>query len=217
MIYDYLQLVYYYTFNNICKVIDDLLENNETHENMTLIAYVIFDITSANRFYSKIYANLYNDLNDKYTIMTEVFQNNFSSFICLFNNIEYVDASVDYNKFIKNNEISEKRKSLASFYFYLIGTNLVSQNQILQTITDLLTDVFYLINVENKKKEVEELTEIIAILYKKDFFDNNLLNIYLIEGKTIIEIIKIITNSKTKDYKSLTSKSLFKFMDMIEM
>ena len=31
------------------------------------------------------------------------------------------------------------------------------------------------------------------------------------------EIIEKIANSKVKDYKSLTNKSLFKFMDLIEM
>jgi hypothetical protein len=38
-----------------------------------------------------------------------------------------------------------------------------------------------------------------------------------IEGYTIDEVIEKIAKSKVKDYKSLTNKSLFKFMDMIDM
>ena len=38
-----------------------------------------------------------------------------------------------------------------------------------------------------------------------------------IEGYTISEVIDKIANSKVKDYKSLTNKSLFKFMDLIDM
>ena len=48
-------------------------------------------------------------------------------------------------------------------------------------------------------------------------FDSSLLNNNLIRGKTILEIIQIIANINVKDCKSLTNKSLFKFMDIIEM
>jgi hypothetical protein len=205
------------TLHNIYKIMDELLEKNGTPENMSIIASVIFDIASTNRFYSKIYANLYNELSQRYTIMKCVFETNFGGFLDLFNSIEYVEPDVDYNKFIKNNEINEKKKSLASFYFYLMKTNLVSEFQIIKTIKDLLQQVYEFINIENKKKEVDELTEIIAILYKKDIFDKHLLNNHLIHDKTILQIIEIIANTKIKDCKSLTNKSLFKFMDMIEM
>ena len=39
----------------------------------------------------------------------------------------------------------------------------------------------------------------------------------LIDGYKIEDIIEIIANSKIKDYKSLTNKTVFKFMDMIDM
>ena len=50
-------------------------------------------------------------------------------------------------------------------------------------------------------------------LYKKDLYDES----YIIEGFTINEIVKKIANSKVKDYKSLSNKALFKFMDLIDM
>jgi hypothetical protein len=42
-------------------------------------------------------------------------------------------------------------------------------------------------------------------------------NYDLIDGLSITDVITKIANSKVKDYKSLTNKSLFKFMDMIDM
>ena len=71
--------------------------------------------------------------------------------------------------------------------------------------------------MEDKRNEVDELTENVAILYKKELYEDADCDNYLIEGLTINHIIVKIANSKTKDYKSLTNKSLFKFMDMIEM
>ena len=41
--------------------------------------------------------------------------------------------------------------------------------------------------------------------------------LFSINGFSINEIIEKIANSKVKDYKSLTNKTLFKFMDLIDM
>ena len=64
----------------------------------------------------------------------------------------------------------------------------------------------------------------------KDYFDktNEIENVSFNEYKNsnrglilssaiFIEIIEKISHSKVKDYKSLTNKTIFKFMDMIEM
>jgi predicted phosphodiesterase len=74
-------------------------------------------------------------------------------------------------------------------------------------------------SVENKKNEVEELTETIANLYKKELYegDDDGECYEKIEGFNISEIIVKIANSKVKDYKSLSNKALFKFMDLIDM
>jgi len=45
--------------NKIIEIIDKLIEENITTENMLHLSSTIFDIASTNRFYSKIYADLY--------------------------------------------------------------------------------------------------------------------------------------------------------------
>ena len=53
---------------------------------------------------------------------------------------------------------------------------------------------------------------------KKEFYESEDKPEYeLIKGHTITEVIEIIAHSKVKDYKSLTNKTIFKFMDMIDM
>jgi hypothetical protein len=71
------------------------------------------------------------------------------------------------------------------------------------------------ISLDNKKNEVDELTENIALLYKKDLYDA--VKYEPIDGMTIPELISKLACSKVKDYKSLTNKAVFKFMDLIEM
>jgi hypothetical protein len=80
--------------------------------------------------------------------------------------------------------------------------------------------VVELINKDDKKNEVDELTENIAILYHKDIYNSNdklYIDELKINGITILETITLLAKSKSKDYKSLSNKAIFKFMDLIDM
>lgn len=203
--------------NKIIEVIEKLTDNNSDSD-LGIIGSNIFDIASSNRYYSKIYAELYAELSSKFDFIKTKYEENLKRFTELFNNIEYVDSNENYDRFCEINKINEKRKSLATFYVNLMYCGIISQNEIKLITRNLLSKVYEFIWLENKKNEVEELTEIIAILYKKDIFQNDDGSEYEnINGFTINEIIEKIANSKVKDYKSFTNKALFKFMDLIDM
>jgi hypothetical protein len=203
--------------NKIIEVIDSVILQNITNEDMLKLSSIIFDIASTNRFYSKMYADIYSNLCLKYEIIKTTFENNLNNFTDLFNNIEYVDSKVNYDKFCENNKINERRKSLAAFYINLMNNGMIEKSRILLIISNLLSQIYSFILVDDKRNEVDELTENVAILYKKELYEDADCNNYSIDGLTINQIIVKIANSKIKDYKSLTNKSLFKFMDMIEM
>jgi hypothetical protein len=203
--------------NKIVEIIDKIVtENSET--DLSNIGTNIFEVASSNRYYSKIYADLYSDLSQKYDFIREKYQENLKQFISLFTNIEYVDPNENYDRFCEINKINEKRKSLATFYINLMNNGIISETEIMKITRNLIADVYKFISVENKKNEVEELTETVALLYKKELYKEDEGDAYeQIEGYTISEIIERIANSKIKDYKSLTNKALFKFMDLIDM
>ena len=204
--------------NKIIEIVDKLASESFTSEDMVRFSSTIFDIASNNRFYSKMYADLYSDLSSKYEMMREVFETNFNKFIDLFNNIEYVDPKDNYDKFCEINKTNEKRKALATFYLNLMNNNIIPKIKIMEITRNLLAQIYSFILVDNKKNEVDELTETVAILYKKEMYEDDEGDEYnQIEGYTISEIIEKIANGKVKDYKSLTNKSLFKFMDLIDM
>ena len=204
--------------NKIVEIINKLIENSITNEEMSRVSYSIFDIASTNRFYSKIYADLYSDLSTKYKILMDVFETNLDKFTDLFNTIEYIDPKDNYDKFCEINKTNEKRKALGAFYINLMINGIISKKQIMTITRNLLSQIHAFISVDGKKNEVDELTEIISILYKKDIYaDDDGEDYDLIDGYTISEIIEHIGKSKVKDYKSLTNKALFRFMDLIDM
>lgn len=200
--------------NKIIEAIEKLVKER-TDVELDEISTSIFDITSSNRYFSKIYAELYSELSAKFEFIKNKYETNLERFAELFNNIEYVDPNENYNKFCEINKINEKRKSLAAFYINLMNCGVISKSVIISITRNLLAKLYEYMSIENKKNEVDELTETIAILYNKKLYQNE--GYEKIEGYDINELVIKIAKGKVKDYKSLSNKSLFKFMDLIDM
>lgn len=201
--------------NKIIDIIDTLIIENISHEDMTRVSSNIFEIASTNRFYSKMYADLYSELSNKYLPFKSTFENNVNKFVDLFNVIEYVDPKENYDKFCEINKMNEKRKSLASFYLNLMINGIIDKQQIINITRNILEQIYTYISIEDKKNEVDELSETIAILYKNDIYEDG--EYEKIDGYKISEIVNKIATCKVNNYKSLTLKSQFKFMDLIGM
>jgi hypothetical protein len=204
--------------SKIVESIDQLLFEKITTEDLLRLGNFIFETASANRFHSKMYADLFSDLITRYHIMNVIFEENLEKFTTLFNSIEYVEAAENYDKFCEINKVNEKRKSLAAFYVNLMNNKIITTIKIINITRTLISQIYEFISVDNKKNQVDELSENVFILYKKELYEQDTGKDYeLINGLTIMEVIQQIAHSKVKDYKSLTNKTLFKFMDMIEM
>ena len=202
--------------NKIIEVIENMNNEGMANEEMLKLGTIIFEIASTNRFYSKIYADLYSDLISKYNMMKEIFEENFNNFMNLFEVIEYIEPSVDYNKFCKINKDNEKRKALSSFFVNLMNNNIISKEKIVSIVRIMMYKIYNFINENDKKNEVDELTENIIILYKKELFDGSI-KYELIDNMTINQLIEKFEHSKSKNYLSMTNKSIFKYMDLIDM
>ena len=200
----------------IIQSVDEIFLSKCSEEELLILGNTMFDIASTNRFYSKIYAKLYADLIQAYQIMNDIFKTNFNNFMSLFENIEYVCMEIDYDKFCKNNKNNEKRKAIATFFMNLMENNVIQEKAIVQLVRNLMALVFTNISLENKKNEVDEWTENIAILYNKDIIENNANSYELINGFKITELIFTFSKSKPKTYPSLSSRSIFKYLDLYE-
>lgn len=183
----------------------------------------IYDILSSNKFYSQSYAKMYSELVNKFIWLKDVFNFKYSKILNQYDNIIYIDPDIDYDGYCEINKINEKRKSHTLFLVNLAKQGFIKNIDNIKLLKKLLENVLTMINQDNKKNEVDEITENIAILYNKDISDNieddhdyddeN----FEINGKTITETIIMLAKSKSKDYQSLSNKSIFKYMDLIEM
>jgi hypothetical protein len=155
--------------------------------------------------------------------MKELFFRKYENFKNEFKDIVFVDPNVNYDLFCDANKQNDKRKANTQFFVNLSLNGFVSKASIVTLLKELLETINSMINQTDKKNEVDEITEHIAILYKKDIIEAVLGDAqldeedYEVDGDTIIETITTLAKSKAKDFKSLSNKSIFKYMDLIEM
>ncbi len=193
-------------------------------EDSNKISLTIYDISSANKFYSKIYADLYAELVTQYDWLRPLFNSKLESLFDQYCNIEYVDPDVDYDRFCDINKQNEKRRSVTTFYLNLSNNGFVSRQIVVSMTKKLLQLIFDFIEKPNMKNQVDELTENISILFNKEmieeFFqteDVDEEDYELDTNDSIIEGIAKLAKMKAKDYPSLSNKAIFKYMDMVEM
>jgi hypothetical protein len=200
--------------NKIMEILNQLVSEETSELDMHRVGKSIFEIASNNRFFSKLYADLYTLLIKHFQIMRNIFDTNFDTFLEIFKNIESADPDLDYDRFCTVKKNNERRKSLSSFFINLTLNGIIKKDDIIDLVFNLLNQVLDFIKQENKKSEVDEILENIAILYNKDYIEqcNN-----TIEGESFIKVIERLALSKVKSFPSLSNKSIFKCMDMIEI
>ncbi len=168
----------------------------------------IFDISSVNKFWVKIYAELFNELIKSFPVMKEICIKNFDSYMNLFNNIEVVDEK-DYDNFCKVNKTNEKRRSLTDFYTKLFTYDILSRENMFSILFELIKKMKY--ETKNKNVEImEEIFENINIILSN--IGKNIENSekYTFICEELIEIYNLI------DSAGISKKLIFKLSDLFE-
>ena len=105
------------------------------------IGCAIFNISSENKFWVKLYAKLFHELIDNFPVMRDICIDNFNNFMSIFNNVEVCNEE-DYDKFCKVNKNNSKRRSLTLFYTYLYKLDLLTNNDIFTLLDKLFEKMF---------------------------------------------------------------------------
>jgi hypothetical protein len=166
-------------------------------ENITKIANSIFNTASSNIFYSALYSKIFKELMNYHEVFKCVFEKSFSEFVGLFKKIDYIDPSVDYNKFCENTKTNDKRRAMSTFIVNLMAEGVLHPDKVV-----------------DKTNELEELNENIFILVTngKDVLSSHE------EWERIVSKIKFLSvlKVKMKEYPSVNNKLIFKNMDILE-
>lgn len=198
----------------IIENINNIMNNdNENKENdMKLIVNSIFEIAINNKFLSEVYADLYRELCNNFPQFISVIELYVNQYKNSVTEINYVEPTVDYDKYCNYNKTNDKRKSLSLFMVNLMKKDLLLKETMIDLITYLQNLVFEYMNEVNKNNEIEEITENLFIMITTSK------GICFIEEKwnSIVENIKLCSQLKVKEKKSLSSRAIFKYMDILD-
>jgi len=199
--------------NDIIQFYNSETEMNETtecnidEENIAKIANSIFNTASTNTFYSALYSKLFKQLIKCHEIFTKIFEKSYSEFVGLFKKIEYVDPSVDYNKFCENTKLNDRRRAMSMFIINLMKESVLDSDSVVDIITALQEMVNSYIKLSNKTNELEELNENIFILVTngKEILSKHEKWENIISKIKFLSILKV----KMKEYPSVKNKLIF--------
>ena len=200
----------------ICGEIDQIMATETNQDELLVelnkIGDAIFDIASGNRFYSGMYAALYNELMVKYEFMKTILTAKLNTDIHIFNDFEYCSPEKDYDKFCNNNKTNEKRRALGSFYVNLMLQEIIPPTKIIKMINELQTNLADYIKAENNVNIVEELSE---LLYGLITTGAPKLKTQKAEWTAIMANVNVIGKMKAKSAPSISNKTIFKHMDIV--
>lgn len=191
-------------------------ESKEVEEDKKKVCTLIFDIVSANEFYSTLYAKLYKDLIGIFPEFSEKMVDILDKYKASFNTIMTVDPNVDYNGFCDNVKNNDLRRAMTTFIMNLVKNQAISESDVLDIILYLEELVIAYAEESDKSPVIEEITENIFILITQG---NKMLNKSSIWKERIIPNIHAISKLRKMDpvkNKSMTSRATFKFMDIID-
>ena len=199
-------------YKDIAKILKNLVNLKTSEEELEKVGKSIFEIGSVNKFWSKLYAKLYKNLINEFPIMNQIYKKNFNSFMSVFENIRFIEKSGDYDLLCEVNKENEKRRGLSSFFVHLMNNNVIQVNEIILVI-NLMINKMKIEMCENKKKpivdELGENLQVIILNGKKILSKDN-------EWDNIKKFISWISELNIKDFEGLSSKTVFKFMDLYD-
>jgi len=174
----------------------------------------VFTLCSTNIFLCDIYAEIYASLAETYPAFTAIIAENIQKYRESIHNIHYVDPDKDYDGFCNYNKINDTRKSTVSFIVHLMNQTIIEKSVVFNILMEFMGFIEGFIQVEGRTNEVDEITEniflVVSLVYKT--VKNNS---YWIEH--ILPKITEMSKRKTKEYKSLSSRAVFKYMDLMDM
>lgn len=182
----------------------------EMNEKMRQVFNTIYAVCISNKMFSKIYANALVRISAKYEYeISRLINEKMTEYLESTQNIIDVDSNVDYDAFCEFTTRNSNRKNITSLFCEIAKTNKYEDIKIenIKNITlDLLNRVIESISTVEKQKEVEEITENIVIIFSH--FKEEL----QIEFKPKFEML---ASFKTSEKPGLTSRTKFKYMDLI--
>jgi len=173
---------------------------------------VLSDIFSKLHRTIGMHSELYKTLRSIFPIFDTAYTECMEDYVKSISEIHYVDPDEDYDKFCQYTKINNRRRALTTFFVHLMRNEVIKKRVIVDMVLRMQDLVFNYIEQDNKGKEVEEITEniyLFVILSHVSMTEE-------VQWATVLDNIKNMSKMKSKEKKSLSSRAVFKYMDITD-
>lgn len=204
---------------NIMTTINEIMGNycdektEEQHADIQKIVNFIFDTGCANKFYSELYAKLYKELIETYPVFREIISPFIEKYVESIREVRYVDQNKDYDGFCENNKKNDKRRATSAFIMNLYANGILDQLIVFDIFSQFQLMAIEYIEDATKTNEVDEITENIFLMCS---MGANLLKNEPIWISDILPNIHKFATFKMKEKPGLSSRTIFKYRDLVE-
>ena len=205
------------TNDNYDDILGEIIENMEeviadiSERDMKQVSSHVFDVASTNKFYSNVYAKLYRDLVTKYPQMLETFNVVYQEITLILENFE-VCSQDDYDELCRINKLNDKRKALICFIVNSMNEDLIDVSSVYKIMEEFIAMFQTKMTEEGNRPVCEEICEIISIMIETGFEKFKDVS----EFSEMWDTITDLSEMNAKAEPSLSNKSLFKLMDLVE-
>jgi hypothetical protein len=207
---------------SIKKLVEQLIENeqsdddDETESPYQKIFGIIMNVICQTKN-NGVYVKSLKELIGKYPIFVSRLDSFINDYYTSYEKMVDVNPSEDYEKYCILMKKNEQRRNKATFIIGLYNDNLLKSDELVELLKWCLTMVLQGVNEEGKTLLVEELSEniyiMISILVDKDEFIHDKEN----KWDEIKEMIYTCAKLKATETKSLSSRIIFKYMDVVDI
>ena len=174
---------------------------------------VILQVACSNKYYSALYAKLFMRLVDIHVQFLEEKGRVCDKFLNALQEIEIVDPNVDYDRFCIVNKKNDERRSMMLFIINLYKTSGCSIDELSSIVIKIDEMIHTHVSASSFIEYTNELTEIMNI------FVTNMVTEIKSNKEWVFVKDRIVDYSKykTKDYPGMSSRTIFKYMDMVDL
>ena len=180
------------------------------------VGELIIEVSSSNRFYSKLYCDLIGEIIKTYDFINPLLEDFKVKVYERYKNlsIEEFTSSDDYNELCKKNNNNESRKAKGLFLVNLMLDEFIEVEFITDVIINLQEKLINGIEDSDNNEMNEEISEIIFILLQNSYM--YLKHEHNTEWKKILKNIENLSEMKNNN-KGLSNKTIFKQMDILDI
>jgi hypothetical protein len=188
--------------------------SSEKDANLISIGNAIFEIASSNKFFSELYAELYQELAQIFPVFNKIACDFLGTYMESLPKISYVDPNVDYDGFCAYTKENDVKKATSTFIMNLMKKGVIPLVSVIDVVLRLYDILLEHIQMAGKLNEVEELAENWAILITNG--KDTILTKHDIWSSKIVPSIKELSQMKPKEMPSLSNRVIFKWMNILD-